>query len=262
MAKAYERIADDLRQRIRAGEYDSGERLPAETKLADDYRKSLPTVRQALSVLQAEGLIEKQHGRGNVVRKPRRLATRSNERHQWEKDRARQSLEERQQTGATEHDTGLSVSDLVFDAEYSEQEADEDLAEAFGVPVGTRLLERVYRTRYREEEAPFNVSRSRLLYEMAARNPALLDVSNEPWPGGTQNQLHTIGVEVDRITERINARPPTFEEAEELGLTAGVALMVLRKTCIDTDGRVVEVADVTLPGDRTELEFTTPLERW
>ena len=30
----------------------------------------------------------------------------------------------------------------------------------------------------------------------------------------------------------------------------------------DTDGRVVELSDVTLPGDRTELVFTTPLSRW
>ncbi|MGA5580310.1 GntR family transcriptional regulator [Streptomyces thermodiastaticus] len=262
MAKAYERIADDLRQRIRAGEYAAGERLPAETKLADEYRRSLPTVRQALGVLQAEGLIEKQHGRGNVVRKPRRRVTRSNERHQWEKGRAKHSLEERRQAGATERDTGLTVSDLVFSAEYSERAADEDLANAFGVPVGTRLLERVYRTRYREEAAPFNIAKSRLVYDVAAANPALLDASNEPWPGGTMNQLHTIGVEVDRVVERVTARPPTAEESEHLGLTPGVAVMVLRKTCIDTNDRVVEVADVTLPGDRTELEFITPLERW
>ncbi len=228
----------------------------------EQYRKSLPTVRQALGVLQAEGLIEKQHGRGNVVRKPRQLVTRTNERHQREKGRARQSLDKRQETGATELDTGLTTSDLVFSAEYGETEADDDLAQAFSVPVGTRLLERVYRTRYREEEAPFNVSRSRLLYDVAAANPALLDEGNEPWPGGTQSQLHSVDVEVDRVVERVSARPPTAEEAEDLGLTAGVAVMVLRKTCIDTNGRVVEVADVTLPGDRTELKFVTPLDRW
>jgi len=262
MAKAYERIADDLRQRIRAGEWSPGERLPAETKLVEEFRKSLPTVRQALSVLQAEGLIEKQHGRGNVVRKARRLVARTNERHQWEKDRAREALEERQQTGATEHDTGLTISDLVFSAEFGETEAGEELAELFGVPIGTRMLERVYRTRYREEDAPFNVSRSWLLYETAAANPDLLDQSKEPWPGGTQNQLLTVGIELDRVIERVTARPPTVEEAEELGLTAGVAVMVLRKTSIDTGGRVVEVAEVTLPGDRTVLEFTTPLARW
>ncbi|GHK03678.1 transcriptional regulator [Streptomyces sp. Y2F8-2] len=262
MAKAYERIADDLRQRIRAGEWSPGERLPAETKLVEEFRKSLPTLRQALGVLQAEGLIEKQHGRGNVVRKTRRMVTRTNERHQWEKDRARDPLEERRRTGATEHDTGLTVSDLVFSAEYGESEADEELAELFGVPVGTRMLERVYRTRYREEDAPFNVSRSWLVYETAAANPDLLDQNKEPWPGGTQNQLLTVGIELDRVIERVTARPPTIEETEELGLTAGVAVMVLRKTSIDTGGRVVEVAEVTLPGDRTVLEFTTPLARW
>src|SRR5438309_125825 len=118
MAKAYEKIADDLRQQIRAGQLSPGDRLPAETELADRHRYSVPTVRQALGVLQAEGLIEKRHGRGNFVREPRRLVYRSNERHQWEKDRARAPEAERSETGATEHDTGLTIDDLVFSAEY------------------------------------------------------------------------------------------------------------------------------------------------
>ena len=39
-------------------------------------------------------------------------------------------------------------------------------------------------------------------------------------------------------------------------------MILIRKICTDTDGRVVEVSDVRLPGDRTELVFTTPLTRW
>ncbi|WP_217197081.1 GntR family transcriptional regulator [Streptomyces buecherae] len=259
---AYERIAGELRQRIRAGQLRPGEKLPAETNLADEYRKSVPTVRQALAVLQAEGLIEKRHGRGNFVRKPRKLVQRTNQRHQWEKDRVREDETERRATGATEHDTGLTVSDLVFSAEYHDAEADEDLAETFGIEVGTPLLERVYRTRYSEEDAPFNLAHSYLVRDMVAGNPDLLDASNEPWPGGSQNQLYTVGIELDRITERITARPPTVEEAEALGLSAGVSVIILRKVCVDTDGRVVEVADVTMPGDRTEILVTTPLARW
>ncbi|KAF4408756.1 GntR family transcriptional regulator [Streptomyces lycii] len=262
MAKAYERIADDLRGQIRTGQLQPGARLPAETKLVEQYKKSLPTIRQALSTLQAEGLIEKQHGRGNIVRKPRRLVERRNDRHQWEKDRAREPEPKRRETGATEHDTGLSVSDLVFNAEYRTTEAGPDLAQVFGVPEGTQLLERIFRTRYREEDAPFNVSHSYLLYDLAAKNPDLLDESYEPWPGGTQNQLHTVGVELDRVEERVTARPPTVEEIEDLGLTSGTAILVLRKVCIDINDRVVEVCDVTLPGDRTEMVFTTPLARW
>ncbi|AJT65485.2 hypothetical protein T261_3822 [Streptomyces lydicus] len=262
MAVAYERIADDLRKAIRAGELGPGDQLPAESRLVETYRRSAPTVRRALDVLQAEGLIEKQHGRGTFVRRPRTPAVRTNLRHQWEKGRAREPLAERARTGATEHDTGLKAGDLVFHAAYRTIEADEDLAAAFRLPEGTALLERTYRTRYAAESAPFNLVTSYLVHDLIAPNPDILDEAKEPWPGGSQSQLHSVGIELDRIEERVTARPPTPEEAEELELPPGTSVLVLRKTSIDTRDRVVDVSDVILPGDRTEMLFTTPLERW
>jgi GntR family transcriptional regulator len=236
--------------------------LPSEDRLAERYGRSVPTVREALRLLQAEGLIEKHHGRGNFVRRPRTPVLRTNSRHQWEKDRARQPLEERSQTGATERDTGLEIDDLVFHASYRETGADKELADAFGVKEGTALLERNYRTRYRAENAPSNLVTSYLVRDVIAGNPDLLDDSKEPWPGGTQNQLYTVGIEVGRIEERVSARPPTAEEAEELELPPGTAVIVVRKTSYDIHDRVVDISDITLPGDRTALVFTTPLERW
>ncbi|MFI1091839.1 GntR family transcriptional regulator [Streptomyces sp. NPDC020917] len=262
MAKSYERIADDLRDRIRAGELAPGDRLPTETVLVERYGKSLPTLRQALGLLQAEGLIEKQHGRGNFVRRPRTPVQRTNVRHQWEKDRAREPEPQRKKTGATEHDTGLEVDDLVFQASYGLVEAGEELAQIFDVPVGTVMVERTYRTRYDAEDYPFSLVDSYLVRDVVATNPDLLDASNEPWPGGTQSQLHTIGIELDRIEERVLARPPSVEEAEELGLPPGTSLIILGKTSYDTTGRVVEHSFVRLPGDRTVMTFVTPLERW
>lgn len=194
--------------------------------------------------------------------RPRTPALRSNLRHQWEKRRAREPLAERAQTGATEHDTGLTVGDLVFHASYRKIEAHQDLADAFGLPEGTALLERTYRTRYAAENAPFSLVTSYLVHDLIARNPALLDETNEPWPGGSQSQLYSVGIELDRIEERVTARPPTPEEAAELELPPGTSVLALRKTSIDLDDRVVDVSDVVLPGDRTELLFTTPLERW
>ncbi|MEW2548881.1 GntR family transcriptional regulator [Streptomyces sp. NPDC047002] len=262
MAKAYERIADEIRRAIRAGELMPGDKLPAETQLVADHRRSLPTIRDALRLLQEEGLIEKQHGRGNFVRKPRTKVLRTNERHQWEKDRAREPVEERLKTGSTEHDTGLHVGDLVFHASYDEGAAEGDIAEAFGVPEGTALLVRSYRTRYAAESAPFSLVTSHLVRDVVKANPDLLDAANEPWPGGTQSQLFTLGIELSRLDERVTARPPTPEEAEELELPPGTSVIDLRKTSYDTTGRVVELSDVILPGDRTEMHFTTPLERW
>ncbi|WKX71654.1 GntR family transcriptional regulator [Streptomyces sp. XD-27] len=262
MATAYERIRDALRQDIRGGRPAPGQKLPSEVKLSERFRTSVPTVQRALAELEIEGLIDKRHGVGNFVREPRRRVLRDNSRHQWEKDRAREPETTRLETGATEHDTGLTASDLVFHAEYREATADEDLAAAFDVPVGTKLLQRTYRTHSREEDAPFDVAHSYLLHDLVAANPDLLDATKEPWPGGTQSQLFTVGIELDRVVERLTARPPTSEEAEELGIPRGVSVIVLRKTSIDSGGRVVEVADVALPGDRTELVFTTPLARW
>ncbi|MFI7272643.1 GntR family transcriptional regulator [Streptomyces sp. NPDC049879] len=263
MPKAYEVIADDLRRKIEDGQWRPGDRLPSEEELRRTYDKGAPTIRQALAELQTEGLIDKRHGKGTFVRVPRRPVLRTNERHQWEKSRAHESEEVRAGTGVTEHDTGLTVHDLVFSARYHESEAGEELAEQFAVPVGTIMVERVYRTRYAVESAPFNLTCSYLVRDMVAANPKLLDSANEPWPGGTHNQLHTVGIELDQIIEEIiAARPPTHQEAQELGMSPGMAVIHLRKTCIDTTGRVVELSDIILPGDRTRLKFVTPLERW
>ncbi|MFJ9815923.1 UTRA domain-containing protein [Streptomyces sp. NPDC101151] len=205
---------------------------------------------------------DRQHGRGTFVRRPRARVVRDNGRHQWEKDRARQPSAVRAATGATEHDTGLVPDDLVFLARYRTVEASKDLAGVFGVPEGTPLLERSYRTRYAAEAAAFGLVTSYLPHAVAAANPDLLDASREPWPGGTHHQLSTVGIEIDRIEERVGARPPTPQETRELELPAGTAVILIRKTSYDTLGRVVDVSDVVLPGDRTELLFTTRLERW
>ena len=258
----YERIAAELRARIQDGELVPGAQLPAEQLLRTQYKVSLPVVRQALDQLESEGLVDRLHGRGTFVRPPRQRVRRTPERYQWEKDRVLLSDAQRRRTGATERDTGLTMADLEFHAEFDTVPANDDLAAVFSVPVGAKLLRRTYLTRSRREDAPINLNRSYLVYDVAAENPALLEASNEPWPGGTQHQLHTIGIEVDRITDYITARPPSPAEVETLSLPPGVPVFVMRKTSIDTNDRAVEVSDITMPTDRTEFCYTTKLKRW
>jgi GntR family transcriptional regulator len=199
----------------------------------------------------------------DVPRRPARTpAVRDNSRHQWEKDRARLPGAACAGDGATEYDTGLATDDLEFHAAYRRTRATPELAEAFGVPPGTPLLERSYRTGHTSEPAPFSLVTSYLRRDLIEANPELLDETNEPWPGGTQSQLHTVGIEVDRVEERVTARAPTPEEARDLALSPGTPVITLRKTSYDIHDRVVDVAFCTLPGDRTELRFTTRLERW
>ncbi|MFJ3815259.1 GntR family transcriptional regulator [Streptomyces sp. NPDC090056] len=68
-------IAADLRIQITTGHLKAGERLPSEPRLAAQYKVSTPTLRNALALLQAEGLIEKIHGKGNFIRRSLRRLT-------------------------------------------------------------------------------------------------------------------------------------------------------------------------------------------
>lgn len=64
----YRAVADSLRDRVEAGEWAPGERLPAESALVRAYGVSLATVRQGIAVLRQEGLLDARQGVGTFVR--------------------------------------------------------------------------------------------------------------------------------------------------------------------------------------------------
>ncbi|TYK45135.1 winged helix-turn-helix domain-containing protein [Actinomadura decatromicini] len=58
----YRQLADILRGRIVAGEWEPGRNLPSEADLGHEYETSLATVRRALAVLRIEGHVESVRG--------------------------------------------------------------------------------------------------------------------------------------------------------------------------------------------------------
>lgn len=62
-----DQIVDDLRARILDGRLPDGSRLPAERELAVQYGVSGATVREAVRVLSAVGLVSVRHGAGTFV---------------------------------------------------------------------------------------------------------------------------------------------------------------------------------------------------
>ena len=61
---AYHQIISHLKERISLGEWQLGDKLPAEEALAQEYHVSRITLRQALAELEQQGLIARQRGRG------------------------------------------------------------------------------------------------------------------------------------------------------------------------------------------------------
>ncbi len=66
----YYQVYTSLRSRIHGHEFQPGDALPSERQLVEDFGVSRITVVKALDILDQEGLIERQHGRGNFVTQP------------------------------------------------------------------------------------------------------------------------------------------------------------------------------------------------
>ena len=63
----YQQLAELLRERIVAGEYAEGARIPSEPELAAAFSIGRPTVRQATEALVRSGLVERRRGAGTFV---------------------------------------------------------------------------------------------------------------------------------------------------------------------------------------------------
>jgi GntR family transcriptional regulator len=65
----YHQLADLLTTKIRAGEFEDGDRIPSEHQLAATYGIGRPTVRQAIDVLVRRRMLVRRRGSGTYVRR-------------------------------------------------------------------------------------------------------------------------------------------------------------------------------------------------
>ena len=65
----YLQVATDLRQRINSGQWSVGEKIATLEQLESEYKVARVTVRQAVDLLQQEGLLRSEQGRGTFVTK-------------------------------------------------------------------------------------------------------------------------------------------------------------------------------------------------
>ena len=63
----YLQVKDVLMKRIVDGLHKPGELIPSESRLASDFGTSISTIRQALSLLVADGVLVKKQGKGTIV---------------------------------------------------------------------------------------------------------------------------------------------------------------------------------------------------
>ncbi|MFG2898118.1 GntR family transcriptional regulator [Streptomyces zaomyceticus] len=213
-------IADDLRTQIATGHLKAGERLPSEPQLAAQYKVSTATLRLALALLQAEGLIEKVHGKGNFVRPPLRRITYAG-------------------CGRTPFDPALQVN-----IRATNLRARGHLRALLRVPSNSPLTEFLCVTH--EGKSPHSLARIYVPRDLA---PAV--------QLGLPPRLPGVEAISTKFRETVTARLPTPEEATTLRISSTLAVLLITSVAADATGRVLQAAILVLPGDRADAVFTT-----
>lgn len=243
----YHRIVDDLRSAILAGHLAPGDRLSSEWDLAQQYQTSRPTVRRAVAVLKAEGLVITEQGRGAFVRPVphvRLLVTGENYRRHRSAGVAGFNAQVPEQ-GQCPAQRLLEVSTIG---------APPEVAMHLGVEENTPVV--VRRRLFLVEDQPVALCDSYYPADLAVgtaiaeprliRGGALAVIED---PAGPIRR--TAARSVDELTSRI----PTRAEIDQLRLSPGVPVVRVLRTIYDTQGAPLEVQDSVAAADRHKFRY-------
>ncbi|WP_328303761.1 GntR family transcriptional regulator [Streptomyces sp. NBC_00435] len=237
----YQRIAAALKAAIEAGEYGPGDRLPGENDLMATYGVARMTARQALGVLQSEGLTEARKGAGVFVREFRRIRRRGIER------LAEGVWGEGRSIWAADTEDREPVVELLS---VTEEAAPQAVAAVLGLPAGSPVC--VRRRRFLLDGKPVMHATSYLDAALVAGTPI---TEPDTGPGGIYARLAELGRKPARFREEVRSRMPATDEAASLGLAAGTPVVLVVRTAFAADGRVVEVNEMVLDASAYVLEY-------
>lgn len=216
-------ILDHLRAEMAAGVFD--ERFPTDDELTAQYAVSRQTVREAVRHLQAEGLVERQRGRGTTL--------------------TRQVLEQPLRAlyslALTVSEHGMSEHSEVRTAER--RVADDDIAGELQLGGGAPVLY-LERLRYAGEE-PLSLDRSWLPWD-EARGLLGADLEHGALYAAL---LGACGIRVTSGLERIAPVIPSSEDRQLLRMPARAAAFLVERRALAGD-RPIELRRAIVRGDR------------
>lgn len=238
----YQRIAARLRAAIEAGEFGPGERLPGENDLMAEHGVARMTARQALGVLQVEGIVEARKGAGVFVRDFKPIRRRGIERlahTQWGEGRSIWT-------------TDAGDRELVVDSvEVGEEDAPAAVAGVLGLgDEGARVC--VRRRRYVLDGKPVLLAASFLAADLVSGTAI---ARPDTGLGGIYARLEELGRNPVHFREEVRSRMPSGDEAERLALPTGVPVILIARTAFDATGVAVEVNNMVLDSSAYVLEF-------
>jgi DNA-binding GntR family transcriptional regulator len=226
----YARVVLELRRRIENGDYPPGTMLPSESQLVREFAVGRTTVVRALQMLQQDGWISREHGRGSFVKgRPASSALPS---------RPGLAVLDQPETAA-----GVSL------VEVGLVRAPAAVAALLGGDVGRVVARRLVTVRDGvTSELVTCWFPQELVYGTDLEKDAAL-------PVGLRAHLRTVkGLRIDHISERMTARLPAGDESRLLQIKKSEPVLSVLAGLHDASDAVRFVAEVVMPGSLHELE--------
>ncbi|WP_405779871.1 GntR family transcriptional regulator [Streptomyces sp. NBC_00859] len=243
------RIAEDLRRKIEVGELRSGDKLPSERRLAEQYGAARNTAREAIRILAEQGLVTAKHGSGVFVREPQKLFRFGSDRY---------SIKNRE-TGLTPFRLEAQRQGKVPRIDVpsiARERPPVDVAERLKVTTDEETV--IHReNHYFADDEPVQIVSTYLRWDEAQ---GTLLMQPKTGKDGIYGRLEELGHLMTRVRDEISARMPTPAEAAVLDLLPGVPVLEVLHTSLDQDGVPFEVSRYVHRADRTGLLYELPVE--
>ncbi|WP_328776148.1 GntR family transcriptional regulator [Streptomyces goshikiensis] len=232
----YLAVADVLRARILAGEWEIGERLPSRARLAVEYGVGRNVMQRAVDRLIIDGLLEGRAGSGTYLRMPRERLRLVRSRHHERQDRR-----ERGRADAWDSHSQVRVP------------APEPIAERLAISSGDLCVHTHYE--FLAEGQPVQLSASWEPMAITDGTPIVLPEQGPLAGKGVVERMRSIGVVISTVVEVPRPARATPRQANLLGISVGDLVLQIERTIFDTDGRPVETADMVIPDARREVVY-------
>ncbi|MEO3742324.1 GntR family transcriptional regulator [Plantactinospora sp. B5E13] len=245
------RVADELRAAITSGDLPAGRKLPSERELAAQYGIARNTAREAIAILQREGLAISQHGRGAFVRsRPPLMRLGAN----------RYSRRLREETGVSPFRIEVTKQGRTPRTEcrsVTRELPPADVAQRLGVdPQASTVVRR--ENWYFADDEPVQVGVTYIPEAVAGTSP--LASEQVLGRGSIYARFEDLGYVISRIREEISARMPSRDETEGLQIPPGVPVIEVLHTSLDDKQRPFEVTRFVMRADLNGLDYEMPVE--
>ncbi|MFE7278072.1 GntR family transcriptional regulator [Streptomyces sp. NPDC057623] len=245
-----QRIAADLRTKIRQGVYPPGSALPQVRELQESEGVAYQTARDVYRVLEDEGLIISRRGEGTFVSpilgKIHRDGTGRYIKSAREEAGARGAFAaEIARLGMTSNATTV----------ISRERPPKEVAEILGIHHAAKALVRA--RVMRADATVVQVATSYFPGDVAFGTQL---EQQDTGDGGSKSRLAELGYQQTRIRESLNVRPPTKAEAESLGIATDRLVYEITHVGLTDSGRAVEVCVHVMPVTLWSLSYEWPID--